>query len=719
MSRKTNTQISNPLTRIDIDHTNSNHQEIELSVIIVNYNVKEFLEQALISVKKALRGISSEIIVVDNASRDGSAQLIQQRYPDVHLLVNSKNLGFAKASNQGLRKAKGKYLALLNPDTIVQEDTFSTMLDFSKKHPDTGMLGCKILNPDGTLQLACRRSYPTPWVAFTKMIGLSHLFPKSKIFGKYNLSYLDSNLTYEVEAISGSFMMIQRKILEEVGYLDESFFLYGEDLDWCYRIREKGWKVRYFSGTQIIHFKGECSKRSQFDNLKVFYQAMALFVQKHFKRKYLLIPYWLLLVAIWLRAGFSFLKKIIVTLSVPITDLILLTLSLILAIYIRFESFARLRSFIPVDIAYSLIWMATLSLFGCYHKHKFSSSKAGSAILVGFLFNASLTYFFKQYAFSRLVVLLASVLSLIVIPGWRLVIKLLPRLSLMPFKGTLGKTLLGRKTVIVGDFTSGEKLLEKFNSQIDAGYRIAGLVSINGKDQGQTYHSLKVLGTIEDLDSIICEEKIQEVIFSTNRLSYDQILGIISRSKKQRVNFKLVPSNLEVIIGKASIERMDDMPLLEIEYKLYQSRHRFIKRVFDAVLAISGLILSIPIFLYKRFLTSVKIKKRIVYGEQNRTIALYEFADNSPNFIKRIPYLWSILKGDLSLVGREIVEVEENSKFSPQMEMYLKPGLTGLVQVNSHRPLTQAEKEKYHLYYMKNYSPLLDLEIIFKALFKI
>jgi lipopolysaccharide/colanic/teichoic acid biosynthesis glycosyltransferase len=514
-------------------------------------------------------------------------------------------------------------------------------------------------------------------------------------------------------------MMIQRKIMDDVGFLDESYFLYGEDLDWCYRIREKGWKVRYSPDNQIIHFKGESSKRSQFDNLRVFYHAMVLFVQKHFKHKYLLMPYWILLGAIWFRAGLSFLKKILVTLTVPATDFVLLTLSLVLGVYIRFGSFAHLPSFIPVDIAYSFIWMATLYLFGCHDKHKFSSLKAGSAIVIGFLFNASLTFFFKQYAFSRAVVLYASLLSLVVVPGWRLIIKLLPQLGLGPFKGTLGKTLLGRKAVIVGDFKSGEKLLNKFNSQIDVGYDIAGLISINGADTGSEYQGMKVLGSVDELSSIIREEKIQEVIFSTHRLSYDKVMDIISRSKSPRVNFKLVPSNLEVIIGKASIDRIDDMPLLEIDYKLHQDRYRLLKRSLDFILALVGGILFLPVFLYKKYLTSAKLTKRIVHGSMNGPISIYEFESNHSSFFDKIPYVWSILRGDLSFVGSEIEDFSENSEHLSPEKFVLMPGLTGLVQVNRHRHLSQEDKEKYHLYYMKNYSPFLDLEIIFKALFKL
>ncbi|MFQ5706982.1 MAG: glycosyltransferase [bacterium] len=690
---------------------------VELSVIIVNYNVKEFLEQTLISVQRALKGIRAEIIVVDNASRDGSVALIQRRFPGVELLVNSENLGFGRASNQGLARAQGQYIALLNPDTIVQEDTFASMMAFFKAHPDTGMLGCKILNPDGTLQLACRRSSPTPWVAFAKIIGLSRLFPNSRIFGRYNLTYLDPDQSYEVDAISGSFMMIQRRILQVVGSFDEAFFLYGEDLDWCFRIRQSGWKVRYFPGTKIIHFKGESSKRSQFDSLRLFYQAMALFAKKHFKHKYLLLPYWVLLGAIWFRAGFTFLKEILLSVVVPLTDFLLISFALVAAIYWRFGSLSHLGSFIPVDVVYSLIWIASLTLFGCYARNKLSAFMASAAVVLGFLVNASLTYFFNQYAYSRAVVLLAGFLSLLTLPTWRLMVKILPLMGLVHFPKSFGKQFFSRKAVIVGDFEAGEKLLEKISKQEDGGYKIVGLVSVNGRDTGAAYHDMKVLGSLEQLNDIIQEEKIQEVIFSAQRLSYDRILGIISRSGDLNVNFKLVPSNLEVIIGKASIDRIDDFPLLEIDYKLHKGTYKHFKRLFDFSVALLALVLTLPIFLFKLLFTPAKLSRRMVGDGENGEIVLLELSGNGSQHLNKIPYLWSVLKGDLSLVGSEITEFTKAEGGEVPKPVDLKPGLTGLVQLNAGRNLSQEDKEKYNLYYLKNYSPLLDVEILLKSLF--
>src|SRR3990172_4972493 len=235
---------------------------MDLSVIIVNYNVRDFLENALASAREAMKGIDGEVIVVDNASDDGSVEMVGRKFPGVRMVANDRNIGFAAANNIALRLSRGRYMLLLNPDTIVKEDTFQIIIRFLDTHPDAGLAGCRILNPDGTLQLACRRSFPTPWVAFTKISGLSALYPESRIFGKYNLGYLDPDRTYEVDAISGSFMAVRREAYEKAGGLDEEYFMYGEDLDWCYRIKQAGWKVYYVSGTRIIHYKGESVRRS-------------------------------------------------------------------------------------------------------------------------------------------------------------------------------------------------------------------------------------------------------------------------------------------------------------------------------------------------------------------------------------------------------------------------------------------------------------------------
>ena len=280
-----------------------------LSVIIVSYNVKEYLGQALASVQRALSAISHEIIVVDNASTDGSAMLVREKFPGVILIENPENSGFARANNDAMKRAVGEYIALLNPDTLVQEDTFTSLLEGFDQFDKAGMIGCKVLNEDGSLQLSCRRSFPTPWIALSHIIGLSKLFPRSRFVARYNLTYLDPDAGAEVDAISGSFMTIRREILNDVGYLDERFFMYGEDIDWCFRIKKAGWKIIYYPKTSIVHFKGKSADERQWSQIKLFYEAMVLFAEKHFRSYSILTPLWLIKIAIWKMAVLTFLWR--------------------------------------------------------------------------------------------------------------------------------------------------------------------------------------------------------------------------------------------------------------------------------------------------------------------------------------------------------------------------------------------------------------------------
>ncbi|MCG8608571.1 sugar transferase, partial [bacterium] len=401
--------------------------------------------------------------------------------------------------------------------------------------------------------------------------------------------------------------------------------------------------------------------------------------------------------------------------AVPFIDFLLLSLSVILGVYVRFGTLDEIGSFTPVILMYGAISMFFLNYFGNYGRYKFSAVKSIFAVLGGFLVIAGLLFFFKQYAYSRIVVLLGGAFSLVLIPGWRLVFRAFSRTGFGPLRSTLGRNL-SRNTLIVGDLESGGKLIKKLRSQIDSGYRIAGLVSINGVKTDEAYEGIDVCGSVDDLSAIIDRNNIEEVIFSTDRLSYDRILSLITRLGSHRVNFKLVPSNLEVVIGKASIDRIDDMPLLELDYKLHKLQHRAVKRIFDFVLAAFLAILTSPIVLFATMATK-KAERRQIQGYGAQTFLIREYSWAKSRLIRKIPQLWSVVRGDLSLVGREMVDSEAGNDDPTVSEQHLKPGMTGLAQVNRSKKLSPEDKERYHIFYMKNYSVLLDLEIMFKALF--
>jgi GT2 family glycosyltransferase/lipopolysaccharide/colanic/teichoic acid biosynthesis glycosyltransferase len=692
---------------------------MDLTIIIVNYNVKEFLEQSIISIKKSCKNIQYQLFVVDNGSSDGSVELVQKKFPEARLFRNIENKGFAAANNQAIRQAQGEYILLINPDTIVQEDTFSVILSFFEEHPDCGMVGCKILNPDGSLQLPCRRSFPTPWVAFTKITGLSKLFPQSKLFGRYNLTYLSPDETYEVEAISGSFMFFRQQVIDDVGYLDESFFMYGEDLDWCFRIREAGWKIFYLPETKIIHFKGGSSKKSEVDLTLQFYRAMKLFVEKHYHNRYLHVPQWLLMLGITLRAILTFLSKFFLWMLPGLIDYILLNLSIILGIYIRFHSLLpHLRSYVIVMVVYSLIWLLCLTLAGGYGRTKYSALRATYGVLLGLILNTSLTFFFNQYAFSRAVVLISGTLNILFLGGWRFGLKIISRLHIFAFKNFPGKSLLGRRALIVAPAASGQRIAARLKKRLDTGYEVFGIVSPEEGRVDEKNQEVPVLGDLKYLDAIIGQTHVQEIIFSTEQISYDQIMEIIAHSKKRTVNFKLIPSSMDVIIGKASIEYIGDLPLMDIDYKLNRPANIYTKRVFDIFIAVFALILFLPEILFLRIVKKAKLKKRKIFTVNSNQVFISQFSNtNLKSWQKKLPYFWSVLTGKLSLVGSEIIEV--NDHHLPKGGVDLKPGLTGLYQINKSNAFNGADSEQYNLYYLKNYSLILDIEIIIKAIFKI
>ena len=667
----------------------------QLSIIIVNYNVREFLHHALVSLQKAMKGIRGEIIVVDNASDDGSVEMVRRRFPRVHLIASKSNLGFARANNLGLRQSRGKFLLLINPDTLVQEDTLQVMLSFFEQNPDVGLAGCKVMNPDGTFQLACRRSFPAPWAAFTKMTGLSTLFPGSRLFGRYNLTYLSPDETYELDAVSGSFMMVRREAYEQVGGLDEDFFMYGEDLDWCYRIQRAGWKNYYVHSTQIIHYKGESTKRSSLNEIRTFYQAMHLFVQKHLSGSVLFS--FLLRLAITVSSRIAIARAFLRPLIVALFDILLVDLSLVLAEIIWFGTLLRL----PVQ-AYPIIYsvpalmvVGGLFLGGVYTHRRMSVTRTMLATALSFVFISALVFFFKDYGFSRGVTIISGMLSCILLPSWRLFLRVIGRSS------TDGRrTILGRRTLVVGTDKSAEELLRRLRGRVSDGYDVLGFIDVNRKRVGEELSGLPIVGSTDNIGKVIHDLRVSDVIFSTQTLSYADILSVIGRTREQSVNFHLVPNTLEVIIGKGSVDSLNELPLVQISYNIEKSTNRSLKRLFDLSLSFLLLISIYPFLYFKKLVTGT----------------------SRSQFVLQLPEVFS---GHRSLVGppesfQQVLGSNASgigASHTPAGSLYLgKPGLTGLIQLQGSRTLSEKEREQYNLYYAKNQSFALDVEILLKTM---
>jgi GT2 family glycosyltransferase len=262
-------------------------KKVDLSIVIVNWNGRDLLEDCLSSIYARTYRHTIEIIIVDNASTDGSVEMLRGKYPDIRLIVNAENLGFNKANNIGIRQSTGSYILLLNNDTIIEDDAFDRMLDFMEAHPDAGAMGPRVLNADKTFQLQCRRGhlYPGPMVCY--MLGLHKIFPKNRLFGHYVQSYIDPDHTHEVDVISGCCFLFRREILDEVGLMDEQFFFYGDDCDYSLRIWQAGWKIYYVHDISIIHLKGSSVNRQKKDfHLDNLFSSYLLYYNKHFAQKH-------------------------------------------------------------------------------------------------------------------------------------------------------------------------------------------------------------------------------------------------------------------------------------------------------------------------------------------------------------------------------------------------------------------------------------------------
>lgn len=261
--------------------TKDMYEEVKISVVIVNYNVKYFVEQCLYSVEAAVGNLSAEVFVVDNHSTDGSIDYLKPRFPEVIFIENDDNPGFAKANNQAIRICSGQYVLLLNPDTVIGEESLRSLCFFMDEHPEAGGIGVKMLDGHGVFLPESKRSFPSPWVSFCKLFGLSKLFPRSRFFARYALRYLDENERHPVDVLAGAFMLMRHEALDKVGLLDESFFMYGEDIDLSYRMVLGGY-TNYYLPERILHYKGESTKHGDMKYIKAFYGAMILFFKKYY-----------------------------------------------------------------------------------------------------------------------------------------------------------------------------------------------------------------------------------------------------------------------------------------------------------------------------------------------------------------------------------------------------------------------------------------------------
>jgi GT2 family glycosyltransferase len=649
---------------------------MKLSVIIVNYNVEYFLEQCLYSVRKASKGIEMDVFVVDNNSVDGSNRMVHEKFPEVILIENKENTGFSHANNQAIRISKSEYVLLLNPDTVVEDDTFQKVIQFMDQHPDAGALGVKMLDGKGKFLPESKRGLPTPMTAFYKIFGLSALFPRSKRFGRYHLGFLDKDKTAEIEIIAGAFMLMRKSVLDQTGLLDEAFFMYGEDIDLSYRITQAGFKNYYFPETRIIHYKGESTKKSSVNYVFVFYNAMIIFAQKHFSSQRAQTFSILIHIAIYFRAFIAIMARFFKQTALPFVDALLGYIGIFL-IQRYWGSMTIYRGggdypfeFVALVVpGFLLLWLISVYLSGGYDKpirfYRMLRGLAVGSILILVLY-ALLP---ESLRFSRALILLSTV--------WLTVAFTISRLF-AHFAKFEGYVLGGNRTkrfLIIGDETEAQRV-ESIIRSTSIRPDFIGLVE--GSEKAVTHPGF--IGNILQVKDIITIYKINEVIFCSKNLSHQLIIDKMTEWHDAEIDYKIAPEDSLSIIGSNSINTRGDLYTIDIK-AIDTAINRRNKRLFDLLTSLI-LIPVLPLILI------------FIMGR-----------------LRIISNIFMVLFGSRTWVGYSMMPKTSISKLPK-----IRPGIlhpAGILQLqNADQSLIQ----QINLLYARDYTVWKDVEIFWKSI---
>ncbi|MVN74887.1 glycosyltransferase [Hymenobacter sp. HMF4947] len=574
---------------------------MKLSVVIVNYNVCYFLEQALLSVRQAVAKLGQpvEVFVVDNNSADNSVAMVRARFPEVILIENKDNPGFSKGNNQALRRATGQYQLLLNPDTLVEEDTFRLCCEFMDAHPRCGGLGVQMLDGQGQFLPESKRGLPTPSVAFYKMFGLAQLLPRSRTFGRYHLGYLDKNEAHQIEVLSGAFMLLRQAALAEIGLLDEDYFMYGEDIDLSYRLTQGGWQNWYFPGTRIIHYKGESTKRTSVNYVFVFYRAMVIFAQKHFAPGRAGLFSGLINGAIWLRAGAAVARRWATAAAPILADAGLLYAGMyaLKTYWEHNQKYVRLPyppQYMLVAVpVYIVVWLLATWLSGGYDRPA-RTGPVMRGIVVGTVLISAGSNFLDSWRFSKALIVLGGAWAVAALVGRRLLAHWLRHGNLR-----LSETR-PKRLAIIGSAAESQRVRQLLAAaQVPAS--IIGYIPPAAVQPGQgpaLPPSSEQLGELRQLPELVRIYELNELIFCSKDLPASQIISLmLSLPPQPTVNYKILPEDSQYIIGSNGKNASGDYYTLDLNLRLAQPAQRRTKRLLD-LLASLALLLATPFLIW-------------------------------------------------------------------------------------------------------------------------
>ena len=651
---------------------------MKLSIVIVNYNVEHFLEQCLFSVRKAIADIEAEVFVVDNNSVDGSLKMLADKFPEVKVIANKDNVGFSRANNQAIRISTGEYVLLLNPDTVVEDDTFTKTIEFMDSHPDAGGLGVKMVDGKGRFLPESKRGLPTPATAFYKMFGLTKLFPHSKRFARYYLGHLDNDEINEVEILAGAFMLMRRETLDKCGLLDETFFMYGEDIDLSYRITLAGYKNYYYPKTRIIHYKGESTKKTSVNYVLVFYKAMEIFVRKHFADKGAKTFSFFINLAIYFKAFLALLSQFFSKAVQPLLDTILGYAGLAFIGYFWGNTMVYegdgtypITLFAIILPIYLLIWLVTSYFSGGYDKPYKVAPAVGGVFLGSLLILILYALLPESLRFSRALILLGMIWVSAEMSLTRWIGYLLKRPNFQ-----YGKNAKKRFLVIGSEQETNrvEQLLQSTSIKPDF---IGAISPFENQELPDDF-----LGTLKQVPEIIQIYKINEIIFCSKDISHQLIIDKMEEWQSS-LDYKIAPEDTLSIIGSNSINTRGDLYTIDIKTINTNSNKRK-KRLFDLLSSSLGIILW---------------------------VFLVFFINKPFAFLKNC---FKVLSGKYSWIGYCELEDSDANRRLPK----IKKGIFDPSANMSRVGLSKEEKEHLNLMYARDYSLSKDINFFFRALRK-
>lgn len=600
---------------------------MKLSVIIVNYNVKFFLEQCLQSVQKAAIPFtqkygndSLEVYVVDNNSVDGSAEMIKDNFPEVKLIENKTNTGFAKANNQAIVESKGQYVLLLNPDTLIQEDTFVKIIGFIDKKPAAGAVGVKMIDGSGKFLPESKRGLPTPKIAFYKIFGLSAIFPNSKKFGKYHLTYLDKEKTHKVDVLSGAFMLIRKDALDKAGLLDEDFFMYGEDIDLSYRITKAGYENYYYHKTVIIHYKGESTKKGSLNYVFIFYNAMIIFARKHFSKKNAGFFAFFIKLAIWFRASISILKRILKQSFLPVADSILFFTGFYF-LKPLWESYkfpsggSYPKEYLMYAVPfYILVWVTSVWMTNGYERPA-KAKKLSEGIISGTIILLIIySLLDESYRYSRVLLIAGSI--------WALISSFLLRkiLTILKIKEFGFKSQKQKNIIIIGSEDEYKRIADLIKNAKSL-YKISTNINPEkGLKNNLVYETVKIT-------------KAEEIIFSLKDIDSKKIIEIMLLLSNSSIEYKIAGEKSLSIIGSSSVHSPGELYSVDLN-SISKKINARKKRIVDIFISSLFLILSpLLVFFVNQKFNFIKNIIRVFSGK----LSWVGYRYDSENDIKEIP----------------------------------------------------------------------------------